>query len=611
MSRKRFMQSQSIFSKLFLCLILVFVCASNSYAATAAGYSEYYVPGSEDSMSLALRSFGPTPTNNTHALITISAWSDNVTIYYDHWENGINFDPDNPVATADETFTLATTGTLLTLDNTPVGGIPIPRNAANTYYDGGDRIYVAGGAVTVARVSWLEARGRAIQAVAWEIYPVKPQLTTYVLPFGENLSASFPDFLGTYVVVQATANNTTFTVDLDGNGTPDPLDQNFDGDTLDAGDTIVVTLQAGESFFLGNVPVNPVPMPRGARATMNSGAIIQGSSTLQVKFIVGDPAANYETRGLSAFPRGYWTKEYYAPVGEPANATITDIFLYNPHTSAITVNWETLAGSGNFTINPGATVSYRTAAGALPVGGGVYLSGSDVFWGVSTVDSTGQVNEWAYSLLPTTLLYDEHFLGWAPGGAAVDGGNDSGVFLTVVQDNTRVFVDTNNDGTADQTYTLNRLQSQYITDPTDFDLSGARFWATGLFSMAFGQNPDTAPTQATSGDLGYVSIPGTDFISLVLTVNKSVTPQVVPTAIGSVATFTIKVDSQKYTIDGVNVTDYLPPNWDYVIGTDTTTITRPDLTQVTGAGANPTKSGTGPYTLAWSSANSARTGLPA
>lgn len=596
---KRLRDSKRVLCKLFFSLLLLLACSTNSFAATAAGYSEYYVPGGENEMSLALRSIG-TPLYaaevNMEALISITAWSDNITIYYDHWEDGIDFDPDNPAATADEIFTLATTGTLLTLDNTPVGGIVIPRNSANTYYDGGDRIYVAGGAVTVTRVSWrydVAGFGRSVQAVAWEIYPVKPQLTTYVIPFGENLSGSFPDFLRTYVIVQATANNTTFTVDLDGNGTPDPLDQNFDGDTADPGDTSTVTLQAGQSFFIGNVPVNPVPMPRGALATINSGAIIQGSSTLQVKFIVGDPTVNFETRGISAFPRGYWTKDYYAPVGDSA-ARITDIFLYNPHTTAITVNWETQAGSGNFAVGAGATVSYVALAGQLPVGGGVYLRGSDVFWGVSMIDSTGPTNEWAYSLLPSTLLYSEHFLGWAPGGAD---GNDSGVFLTVVQDNTTVFVDTDNDGTANQTYTLNRLQTQYITDPTDFDLSGTRFWATGPFTMSYGQNPDTAPAQATSGDLGYVAIPSADFISLVLTVDKSVSPQVVPAALGSTATFTLTVNSQKYTVDGIAVTDYLPANWAFV--NDSAEITLPDLTQVSGTAANPTITGTGPYTLDW------------
>ena len=94
------------------------------------------------------------------------------------------------------------------------------------------------------------------------------------------------------------------------------------------------------------------------------------------------------------------------------------------------------------------------------------------------------------------MLYKEHFLGWAPDtlptpGAAADRDND-GVFLTVAQDNTTVFVDLNNDGTVDQTYTLNRLQTQYVSDPNDGDLSGAHFWATGPFTMAYGENPDTA-----------------------------------------------------------------------------------------------------------------------
>ena len=82
---------------------------------------------------------------------------------------------------------------------------------------------------------------------------------------------------------------------------------------------------------------------------------------------------------------------------------------------------------------------------------------------------------------------------------------------------------------------------------------------------------------------GTVAIPGSDFISFVLTVDKLVSPQVVPTAIGSQATFTIKVDSQKYTVDGVNVTDFLPPSWQFVPGY--TTITKPDLTQTSSAAA--------------------------
>ena len=82
--------------------------------------------------------------------------------------------------------------------------------------------------------------------------------------------------------------------------------------------------------------------------------------------------------------------------------------------------------------------------------------------------------------------------------------------------------------------------------------------------------------------------------------SKSVSPQVVPTASGSTATFTLTVSSQKYTVDGVNVTDYMPPNWQYVAGS--TTIVRPDKTTLSGASADPTVTGvpaTG-QTLSWS-----------
>jgi hypothetical protein len=581
------------------CIFCLFVLtASQAFGVSVSGYSEYYVPGDEDSMSLALRSFGTNATNGrTHAQIVITAWSDDVQVYYDHWEDGLDFDKNNPL-TADETFTLATAGTVRVFDDTPLNGIVIPRNLANTYYDGRDHIYVAGGEVTVTRSSWLEDRGRSVEACSWEIYPVKPQLKTYISPFGENLSGTYADFIRTFVLIQATENNTTFTVDLNHDGTPDKLDRNFDGDTNDGVDTTVVTLQAGESFFLGNVPTTSTPLPPfGARATVNSGMVIDGSSTLQVKFIVGDPSENYEARGISAFPRGYWTTDYYAPVDEPTNGTITDIFLYNPNASTLTISWETRTTTGSFTINAGATRSFRNGAGAgaLPEGGGVYLSGDGVFWGVSTIDSTGPTNEWAYSLLPTTLLYKEHYLGSAPGGAD---GNDSGVFLTVVQDNTTVFVDRNNDGTVDYTYNLDRLETQYITDTVDGDLSGARFWATGEYTMAYGQNPDTAPAQATSGDLGYVCIPGEDFIDLVLKVRKNVNPPILAAqTIGEEMIFTLEISSFKYTVDGIEVTDTLSAGWEYVEGN--TVITRPDGTDVTGATADDGNS-TGDNTLTWS-----------
>ncbi|MFI5294154.1 MAG: C25 family cysteine peptidase [Thermodesulfovibrionales bacterium] len=626
MSKKKFTKSTLILFKLLLALTFLLFCATYGYAAGPAGYSEYYIPGDEDDMGLVLCSYGATacPAGyHMHTVISVTAWSDNTTIYYDQWENGYNFDPNNPGATADETYTL-NAGQVMVFES---ANIALPRTAtppattctnyrngtligtSTTCYDGKDRIYVAGGTVTVTRVSYIEERGVGLQGAAWEIYPLQPQLTTYAVPFGE--TNGWYGFQRVSTLIQATQNNTVVTVDLNHDGTPDPL-------YTQAGVLIgpSVTLQQGQTFLLNDVSANV------AAGTMAGGAIITGSSTLQVKYLAGRTDVNNCTRGFSAFPRGFWTKDYYAPLSQPGvdltgQASDTDYYLYNPNSAAITVNWQGTATSGSFPIPATSTVSFRTASGgAVPTGSGLYFNGSDIFWGVGSNDTdniggaSGYAHEWGFSLLPSTMLFTEHYLGWAPDGLPLAAGQtEMGVFLTPAQDNTRVFVDFNNDGIIDQTYTLNRLQTQYITNPNG-DLSGAHFWASGPFTMAYGQNSATSNLSSPALDLGYIAIPGSDFVSLVLTVAKSVSPQVVPTASGSVATFTIKVDSQKYTVDGVNVTDYLPPNWNYVVGTDTTTITRPDLTTVTGSSADPTKTGAGPYTLTWSSAQLGTNGTP-
>jgi uncharacterized repeat protein (TIGR01451 family) len=575
-----FMKSKTVFYKLFLILVLLLSCSANSYGAVSAGYSEYYIPGDELSMWRIFTALDPYADPDMHCVISLTAWSDNTTVYYDHWEDGYDFDPANPFDTADEKYTIPSAGGVLVFED---ANIPTAPRGTAVYYDGEDRIYVAGGAVTVTRASWIQDKGVGNQASAWEIYPVTPQLTTYVLPFGEDLP--FIDFQRVFVLIQGTENSTTVQFDFNGDGSYDTFCTDPNRVVCTPGSQI--NLNKGESFLLDNWVLSPQSAPYNE---IHTGTVIQGSQTLQVKYIAGQPNQNSLARGFSAFPRGFWTKEYYAPADEPSVrlAPDTDYYLYNPNASPITINWESRTSSGSFPVGANTTASFRTETGGdVPVGSGLYFSGNDVFWGVGVGDAGDNLYEWGFSLLPSTMLYDEHFLGWAPGSNPVIAGRtDNGVFLTVAQDNTRVFVDVNNDETPDQTYTLDRLQTQYITDP-DADLSQAHFWATGPFTLAYGQDADTAATPGPPGgiDLGYVAIPGTDFISLVLTVDKTVSPQVVSTALGSEAEFTIKVNSQKYTVDAINVTDTLPANWAYVAGS--TTIALADQTQISGSSADP------------------------
>jgi hypothetical protein len=590
---------------------LLLLASPPARAQSIAGYSEYFIPADETSLQIAFTDLdGPTTDTLMHSVITVTAWSPNTTVYYDHWENGYNFDPNNP-ATADETYTLATTGAQQVFESS---NIPTAPRGTATFYDGGDRIYVAGGTVTVTKASWLEARGAGNQAAAWEIYPVKPQLTTYVIPFGENLApaANFTPFTRFYTMIQATEDNTTFTVDLNGDGVPDPLNQNRDGDRTDPGDIATVTLNRGQSFLLDRVSACPGGGATCSQANGNilAGTVIQGNKTLQVKFLAGNPGQTYCARGFSAFPRGFWTKDYYAPLDQPTGGGAnTDYYLYNPHITALTVNWQTRTGSGSFSIPANGVVSYRNVAGGgpVPVDSGIYFKAADDFWGVGVGDSTGATFEWGFSLLPSTFLYKEHFMGWAPGAippAAGGNADNVGVFLTPAQDNTSIFVDTNNDGVVDQTFTLNRLQTQYIFDPNDGDMSRAHIWASGDFTLSYGENADTATGSNPSIDLGYVGIPGTDFVQTVLSVRKTASPQVVPTASGSVATFTIVATTDAYPIDTLSIADVLPANWQFV--TDSATITLPNQTTVSGASANPLISGS---SLTWDALHGGLTGM--
>jgi len=568
-----------------LALLAAWLLLAPAFGATPAGYSEYYVPGDEDDLMYFHNQIRPDTWTQVHSVITVVAWAANTTVYYDHWEDGYDFNPLDP-DTADETVVLATRGSSHTFET---AAIDIPRSSAVTAYDGRDYIYIAGGAASVNRITWPTAAG-TVEAIGMEVYPVRPQLTTYIIPFGENLVGTMPDFERVFALIQATADGTVVQFDLDGNGT---LGDTFYNIRTSANATSL-SLDRGDCYILDRRSLI-APL-----TTLNNGTMIKGTETLQVHYLFCDQGTNYESRGVSAFPTGLWDNEYYAPVDSDTGfGAPTDVYLYNPNSAAITIDYESTAGAGSFSIAANTTVSFYVATGTyVPENSSLYVSSASDFWGISSVDRNGQAYDWSYSLIPAAFLVDEYFIGWAPGcypvGAAAgaddpddNSRSDSGLFITAAQDNVRVFVDRNSDGTADYTYDLDRLQTQYVWDTVDGDLSGANVWATGPISLTYGQNPDTAYTGNPAIDTGDAVIPGVDFVDLVLTVEKTADPVAMPTTAGSQTTFSIVVNSEKYTVDDISVTDLLPAGWAYV--DDSTAITLADLTTISGNAADPSQ----------------------
>lgn len=597
------------------------VCGVSGRADTPAGVSEYLVPFDEDVFAyVTSRVTNATidPASTSRASVDVTAWSAPVRVYYDHWENGYALDPVT-LTGADEVYDLNVGQTLsflsLTVPRPRTGadgngyvgaagnctaqappGTPVSRSTPDYCYDGRDRFVTVGGATTVTRGGWLEATD-IHAAVGEEVYPLAPQLIKYILPFGED--ATRIDYERIVVVVQATEDDTTIQIDFNADGTFDSFntENGYRTTRADPTDATSLTLQRGESYVLDRDS-------DGIGGTLDRGVVILGSKTLQVEYFYGDYGSTYNTRAVAAYPRGFWGNEYYAPVDGAAGFD-TDVTLYNPEATTITIDWQTTAGSGTFTMAPNETAFFGAkTAGFVPDGSALHLKGSGAFWGISDISTNDSSYDWSYSLVPSYLLQTDQFVSYAPGNASTSGTSprSSGIFVTPVQDRTTFFVDVNADGTPDTTlqvdrgtttvtptgsgYQANRLESLYITD-NDGDMTGAHIWATGPFAMAYGENPQTGG--ASDGvDLGYTVLPApADWMDLALTVDKTTSPTVVSTVSGATTvTYTLNVDSHLFNLTTLDVVDTLPANWTFV--NNSATITFPNLSQQTGAAANPT-----------------------
>ncbi|OGO71216.1 MAG: hypothetical protein A2Z37_07255 [Chloroflexi bacterium RBG_19FT_COMBO_62_14] len=535
----------------------------SAQAQASAGYSEFYIPGATQQMWDIFENLDNNPdlveASGMHNVTAVTATLDSTTVYYDHWEDGYDFDPADPVATADESYVLNSGG----VREFESSNIPVDPRGTATFYDGRDRIFVAGGPSTVTGAHWPESIG-TVFSLAWEIYPTKPFLTNYTIPVGQNLAGAptnYTDFTRTYVIVQSTTDGNNVQVD----------------DPSTGGVDLNVTLNRGEVTQLYSI---------------NSGTTVAADDPVQVQFIAGQFASGGTSHidGYSAVPDTLWDNEYYSPVGSAAAAGgDVDLFLYNPNSSSITISFEDSSGSGSFAIPANTTQSYSSGAGRLvPVGSGVHVSSTSLFWGIGSGDTESANWDWGYSLVPAFALQDHYFLGWAPGTSeVVPTSNGSPAYVTPVQDDTTVFVDYSpTDGAADTSFTLNRLETQRVFDPDD-ENTGMHIWATGDIAVAWGEDADTATVGTPYLDLGYSTIPFLpEWMDQVLEIEKSADPTSLPQAAGQTSTFTLVISTFTFPVNDVDVSDTLPPGWVYV--DDSTTITLPDNSTITGVAANPT-----------------------
>lgn len=535
-------------SGLVLCL-----WASQS-SAGPAGFQEFYLPlPAVDSRSIFVNiDNNPVVSAGMHYVVGVTASANNTTIYYDHWENGLVTG-----AAGDEIVTL-NQGQFYAFESS---NIPTSPRGTSTYYDGGDRIFIAGSLLQVTVSIWPESPG-TVFTDAWEVYPLQAWQTQYISPIGENLSGSYPDFTKVWMLVMSgTDSNSVQITDPGGPGLTT---------TLNRGQTAIYEVQGVGTIVTAAQPV---------QVHMMTGRFRSGTTS--------------EMRGYTLVPQAYWSNDYVVPVPSWTNPNAnTNLLIYNPNASTITINFEDQNGSGSFTVLAGQVRDYFSGAGRyVPVNSGARLQSSDAFWAIAMCDTGSATYDWGYALIPINLLTTNNYISWAPGTAqTIPTDNGSPVYITALDNNTTVFIDYGpNDGIFDATYTLNKLDVIQVRDP-DNDNSGMHIVSDKLIAIAWGESPNYAQAGTPYLDMGYTTLPlPTEWIDIALEVQKTVTPEDVQIEEEALFTIVISVPSTAGApMTNVDLVDTLPPGWEYVAGSGNPS----DPTSITGN----LSSG---YTLTW------------
>jgi uncharacterized repeat protein (TIGR01451 family) len=543
--------SMAILSLLLL-FSLVGLISPQQASALPAGFQEFYLPlPTGDNLpsqpfngTYSVFNFIEPPINagnGMHYVVGVTASADNTVVYYDHWENGYG----TGTAGADETVYLSK-GQVHYFESS---SIPVPRGTT-IKYDGGDRIFVSGSLLQLVVSTWTEHQG-TVFTDAWEVYPIQAWDSTYTIPVGENLAGAptnYRDFTYVFALVMSAVDSNNITI-------ADP-----------AGPGLSTTLNRGQTAIY---------------EVKGQGTTVTGSGKIQVQLMTGRrDTSGWEMRGYTITPRSYWGTGYYAPVPSWSNAN-SDLYLYNPNSTQITINFEDRSGTGFFTIAAGATRSYRSGTGRyVPIGSGAYVYNTSgyVFWGIGAADTGSATWDWGYDLIPINFLGTDNYVSWAPGTSNLSA-NGSPVYVTALNNNTTVFVDYGpNDGIFDISYKVDRLQAIQIYDP-DKDNTGMHIVSTAPVAIAWGESPDRAGTGNPYLDMGYTTLPlPVEWIDLALLVEKTANPtQIYP---DQTSQFTVVVSvpaTAGAPVTGIDVVDKLPPGWQYVTGSgspsDPTTIT--------------------------------------
>ena len=318
--------------------------------------------------------------------------------------------------------------------------VPVPRAVPalatpTIRFDGGDRVFSAGGSLSIAHIQdpGTPLIGGGTELIAREL--VKDAVA-YSIPIGENL---FPGANNAYLSVKygsldlvAFEDNTSVSVNSPGFGTVSFVlhrGQHYSTcATFAAGSPGVCSAGAIDG------PLGPLPDNRGVFAplalTLNSGTKISTSAPLNALIFTGGQG-QYQTRHYATLPDILHATDYVitAPGDDTAveGTRSLNLYIYNPNpTIAINVTATDSVGTTVIPIAANSVVDYRNATGRfVPNDSGVRLTSTRPFWGLSAYGITDNISDWGHSWLGVRFLSAEYTLAYSPGSQPAGSGTNT------------------------------------------------------------------------------------------------------------------------------------------------------------------------------------------
>ena len=519
---------------------------------------DFYLPMPEQQIyqanSAIVRGTGSTISSTFSIVVT----GNGTVIYYDQWEDGYETDLNNPAQSTTRIWGDGNdahgippgfahnpvglpAGTVITLTN----NVTLPRNPSTILWDARDHV-AATKALVISRAAWPVNPG-PVFAGAVGVLSTLDYGTNYVSPVGQDMTNGLFKYVGMFVM--AAQNNTTLTIDPNGNG---------------VGATNVV-LNQGESWLING--------------GIKKGGRVIASKPVQADLLVGHVGATYASDWFTLYPVEAWDDTYYTPVGTASSGNPAYVYLFNPSTNAINIEYNTRVSSGSVTV-PGTNGVLQFQ---MPVKSGASFSCSagQNFFAICTVGANAASDtayNWGFTLVPKGALTTEATVGWGPGSA--DGTvNGNPVWVTTLA-NTRVYIDYRGDHDGpltdpagnhyDVSYDLAALQSQTVYDPSKNQTGMRVYTADGtLLTAAWGEDPDVAAPGNPYIDAGTTVLP---FPVPVLYKSADIvidanTPGL---SIGDTLEYTVQVDNKGLLpLGNTVVIDAPSTNLSYVAGSTT------------------------------------------